>query len=263
MENAERTPLYRVENGVAFLTMNRPETLNSFTQDFVLEINDAIRRAEEDSAVRVLLVTGEGRGFTSGGNLQELAAMNRDRLRAVYDVDSTADMVRLLYNVKKPVIAAVNGPAFGAGIAMAMACDILIASDRAQFGYSFTGLGFCPDSGSTWFLVQRVGYYKACEILFSAKTLKADELLSLGLVNQVVQADELLPTAEKLAVQLARGPALALMLQKRVLRNAVSTSFEQNRDYEAVSQIFASQSDDCLEGLTAALERRRPCFQGK
>ncbi len=238
MENAERTPLYRVENGVAFLTMNRPETLNSFTQDFVLEINDAIRRAEEDSAVRVLLVTGEGRGFTSGGNLQELAAMNRDRLRAVYDVDSTADMVRLLYNVKKPVIAAVNGPAFGAGIAMAMACDILIASDRAQFGYSFTGLGFCPDSGSTWFLVQRVGYYKAC-------------------------ADELLPTAEKLAVQLARGPALALMLQKRVLRNAVSTSFEQNRDYEAVSQIFASQSDDCLEGLTAALERRRPCFQGK
>ncbi len=231
MENAERTPLYRVENGVAFLTMNRPETLNSFTQDFVLEINDAIRRAEEDSAV--------------------------------YDVDSTADMVRLLYNVKKPVIAAVNGPAFGAGIAMAMACDILIASDRAQFGYSFTGLGFCPDSGSTWFLVQRVGYYKACEILFSAKTLKADELLSLGLVNQVVPADELLPTAEKLAVQLARGPALALMLQKRVLRNAVSTSFEQNRDYEAVSQIFASQSDDCLEGLTAALERRRPCFQGK
>ena len=111
MENGQRTPLYRVEEGVAWLTMNRPETLNSFTQDFVLEINDAIRRAETEEEVRVLVVTGEGRGFTSGGNLSELAEMNKDRLRAIYDVDSTADMVRLLYNVKKPVIAAVNGPA--------------------------------------------------------------------------------------------------------------------------------------------------------
>ena len=263
MENKERTPLYRVQNGIARITLNRPETLNSFTQDFVLEINDVIRKAEEDNAVRVLLLTGEGKGFTSGGNLQELAAMNRDRLRAVYDVDSTADMVRLLYNVKKPVIAAVNGPAFGAGIAMALACDILIASEKAQFGYSFTGLGFCPDSGATWFLVQRVGYYKACEILFSAKTLKAEELLSLGLVNKVVPEEKLLETADQMAAQLAQGPALALMLQKRVLRNAVSASFEQNRDYEAVSQIFASQSDDCLEGLTAALERRKPIFKGK
>lgn len=263
MEEKERTPLYRVENGVATLTLNRPETLNSFTTDFVHEINDAIIRAGGDDDVRVLLLTGEGRGFTSGGNLQELAAMNLDRKRAIYDVDSTADMVRLLYNVKKPVIAAVNGPAYGAGIALAMACDLLIASDRAQFGFSFTGLGFCPDSGTTWFLTRSVGYYKACEILFSAKTLNADELLSLGLVNMVVPHEALLPTAVKTAARIAKGPALALMLQKRVLRNAVTTTFEQNRDYEAVSQIFASQTDDCREGLTAALERRRPEFQGK
>ena len=263
MENRERTPLYRAENGVAWLTMNRPETLNSFTQDFVLEIDEAIQRADTDSAVRVLVVTGEGRGFTSGGNLSELAEMNRDRQRAIYDVDSTADMVRLLYNVKKPVIAAINGPAFGAGIAMAMACDLLIASEKAQFGYSFTGLGFCPDSGATWFLTQRVGYNKACEILFSAKTLKAEELLSLGLVNRVVSAEELLPATEQIARRIAAGPALALMLQKRVLRNAVTTTFEQNRDYEAISQIFASQTDDCAEGLAAALERRKPNFQGK
>ena len=263
MEDVQRTALYRVEDGVAWLTMNRPETLNSFTQEFILEINEAIMKADTDPEVRVLVVTGEGRGFTSGGNLQELAAMNKDRKRAIYDVDSTADMVRLLYNVKKPVIAAINGPAFGAGIAMAMACDILIASENAQFGYSFTGLGFCPDSGSTWFLTQRVGYNKACEILFSAKTLKADELLSLGLVNQVVKPEELLPAAAKAAQKIARGPALALMLQKRVLRNAVTTTFEQNRDYEAVTQIFASQTDDCAEGLAAALERRRPSFQGK
>ena len=263
MDEKERTPLYRTENGVATITLNRPETLNSFTTDFVHEINDAVTRAETDDDVRVLLLTGEGRGFTSGGNLQELAAMNLDRRRAIYDVDSTADMVRLLYNVKKPVIAAVNGPAYGAGIALAMACDILIASERAQFGFSFTGLGFCPDSGTTWFLTQRVGYYKACEILFSAKTLSAEELLTLGLVNMVVPHEELLPAAGKAAARIAKGPALALMLQKRVLRNAVSTSFEQNRDYEAVSQIFASQTDDCREGLTAALEKRRPVFQGK
>ena len=263
MDQKQRTPLYRAENGVAWLTMNRPETLNSFTQDFVLEIDEAIQRADTDSAVRVLVVTGEGRGFTSGGNLSELAEMNRDRQRAIYDVDSTADMVRLLYNVKKPVIAAINGPAFGAGIAMAMACDLLIASEKAQFGYSFTGLGFCPDSGATWFLTQRVGYNKACEILFSAKTLKAEELLSLGLVNRVVSAEELLPATEQIARRIAAGPALALMLQKRVLRNAVTTTFEQNRDYEAISQIFASQTDDCAEGLAAALERRKPNFQGK
>lgn len=262
MSEVERTPLYRVENGVAWICFNRPETLNSYTQDFVLEINDAIAKAAEDDAVRCLVITGEGKGFTSGGNLSELAAMNKDRLRAIYDVDSTADMVRNIYNVKKPVIAAINGPAYGAGIATAMACDILIASDRASFGYSFTGLGFCPDSGSTWFLTQRVGYNKACEILFSAKTLKADELLSLGLVNMVVPAEELLPTAAKAAERIAAGPAIALMLQKRVMRNAVSSTFEQNREYEAVSQIFASQTDDCAEGLAAALEKRRPSFKG-
>lgn len=263
MDEKERTPLYRAENGVAVITLNRPETLNSFTPEFVREIEEAIVSADSDDEVRALLLTGEGRGFTSGGNLQELAAMNLDRRRAIYDVDSTADMVRQLYNVKKPVIAAVNGPAYGAGIALAMACDLLIASDRAQFGFSFTGLGFCPDSGTTWFLTQRVGYYKACEILFSAKTLAADELLSLGLVNSVVPHDELIPAAMKTASRIAKGPALALMLQKRVLRNAVSTTFEQNRDYEAISQIFASQTEDCREGLTAALERRKPDFKGK
>lgn len=259
----ERTPLYRVEGGVAWITMNRPETLNSFTQDFVLEIIDAVNKAEADESVRCVVLTGEGRGFTSGGNLSELAEMNKDRLRAIYDVDSTADMVRCIYNVKKPVVAAINGPAFGAGIATAMACDILIASDAAQFGYSFTGLGFCPDSGATWFLTQRVGYNKACEILFSAKTLKADELLELGLVNMVVPADQLLAVAEKTAGRIAAGPAVALMLQKRVMRNAVTTTFEQNRDYEAISQIFASQTDDCAEGLAAALQKRRPEFKGR
>ncbi|MCR5088574.1 MAG: enoyl-CoA hydratase/isomerase family protein, partial [Oscillospiraceae bacterium] len=258
MDQKQRTPLLRRENGVAWLTLNRPETLNSFTQDFVLEINRAITSADADPDVKVLVVTGEGRGFTSGGNLSELAAMNKDRLRAIYDVDSTADMVRLLYNVKKPVIAAVNGPAFGAGIAMAMACDILIASDRAQFGFSFTGLGFCPDSGTSWFLTQKLGYSKACEILFSAKTLKAEELLNLGLVNQLVASEDLLTVTAAFAARIAAGPAMALMLQKRVLRNAVSSTFEQNRDFEAVSQIFASQSDDCAEGLAAALERRKP-----
>ena len=263
MENENRTPLYRVDGNVAWITFNRPETLNSYTQDFVLEINGAIAAAESDDNVRCVVITGEGRGFTSGGNLSELAEMNRDRLRAIYDVDSTADMVRNIYNVKKPVIAAINGPAFGAGIATAMACDILIASDAASFGFSFTGLGFCPDSGSTWFLTQRVGYNKACEILFSAKTLKADELMSLGLVNSVVPADQLMAVAAKTAAKIAAGPAVALMLQKRVLRNAVSATFEQNRDYEAISQIFASQTDDCAEGLAAALGKRRPEFKGR
>ena len=263
MDNAERTPIYKVENGVAWITMNRPETLNAFTPELIHEMMDCFDKAESDDAVKAIVLTGEGRGFTSGGNLMELAEMNKDRLRAVYDVDSTADMVYRLYSIKKPVIGAVNGPAFGAGIPTAMACDIIIASENAQFGYSFTGLGFCPDSGATWFLAQRVGYNKAAEILFSAKTLKADELLELGLVNAVVPHDALLPAVKKTAERIAVGPSLALMLQKRVLRNAVSSTFEQNKDFEAIAQIFASQTDDCAEGLKSALERRRPQFSGK
>lgn len=259
----ERTPMYRVEDGVAWITMNRPETLNSYDRDILFDMNAAFEKADADDDVRCIVLTGEGRAFTSGGNLQELAKMNKDRRVAILDVDMTADMVRRLYNIKKPVIAAINGPTYGAGIATAMACDILLASDKASFGYSFTGLGFCPDSGSTWFLTQKVGYNKACEILFSAKTLNADELLSLGLVNAVVPHDELIATAAKYAKRIAAGPAMALMLQKRVLRNAVSTSFEQNREYESITQIFASQSDDCAEGLTAALERRKPEFKGR
>jgi len=259
----ERTPMYRVEEGVAWITMNRPETLNSYDGDILAEMNAAFEKADADPEVHCVVLTGEGRAFTSGGNLQELAKMNKDKRIAIFDVDLTADMVRRLYNIKKPVIAAINGPTYGAGIATAMACDILLASDKASFGYSFTGLGFCPDSGSTWFLTQKVGYNKACEILFSAKTLNAEELLSLGLVNAVVPHEELIATAAKYAKRIAMGPAMALMLQKRVLRNAVSTSFEQNRDYESITQIFASQSDDCAEGLAAALERRRPAFTGK
>lgn len=258
-----KTPLYRVENGVAWITMNRPATLNSFTPDLIHEMNEAFANAEANDSVKVLVLTGEGRGFTSGGNLQELAEMNKDRLRAIYDVDSTADMVRNLYNVKKPVVASINGPTFGAGIATAMACDILIASENASFGFSFTGLGFCPDSGTTWFLTRRVGYNKACEILFGAKTLKADELLELGLVNMVVPADQLEEVTAKVANRIAAGPSMALMLQKRVMRNAVSASFEQNRDLESVSQIFASQTDDCREGLMSALEKRKPEFKGR
>lgn len=261
--STERTPMYRVEDGVAWITMNRPETLNSYDRDILFDMNVAFEKADADDEVRCIVLTGEGRAFTSGGNLQELAKMNKDRRVAILDVDMTADMVRRLYNIKKPVIAAINGPTYGAGIATAMACDILLASDKASFGYSFTGLGFCPDSGSTWFLTQKVGYNKACEILFSAKTLNADELLSLGLVNAVVPHDELIATAAKYAKRIAAGPAMALMLQKRVLRNAVSTSFEQNREYESITQIFASQSDDCAEGLTAALERRKPEFKGR
>lgn len=261
--STERTPMYRVEDGVAWITMNRPETLNSYDRDILFDMNAAFEKADADDDVRCIVLTGEGRAFTSGGNLQELAKMNKDRRVAILDVDMTADMVRRLYNIKKPVIAAINGPTYGAGIATAMACDILLASDKASFGYSFTGLGFCPDSGSTWFLTQKVGYNKACEILFSAKTLNADELLSLGLVNAVVPHDELIATAAKYAKRIAAGPAMALMLQKRVLRNAVSTSFEQNREYESITQIFASQSDDCAEGLTAALERRKPEFKGR
>lgn len=261
--STERTPMYRVEDGVAWITMNRPETLNSYDRDILFDMNVAFEKADADDDVRCIVLTGEGRAFTSGGNLQELAKMNKDRRVAILDVDMTADMVRRLYNIKKPVIAAINGPTYGAGIATAMACDILLASDKASFGYSFTGLGFCPDSGSTWFLTQKVGYNKACEILFSAKTLNADELLSLGLVNAVVPHDELIATAAKYAKRIAAGPAMALMLQKRVLRNAVSTSFEQNREYESITQIFASQSDDCAEGLTAALERRKPEFKGR
>ena len=261
--STERTPMYRVEDGVAWITMNRPETLNSYDRDILFDMNVAFEKADADDDVRCIVLTGEGRAFTSGGNLQELAKMNKDRRVAILDVDMTADMVRRLYNIKKPVIAAINGPTYGAGIATAMACDILLASDKASFGYSFTGLGFCPDSGSTWFLTQKVGYNKACEILFSAKTLNADELLSLGLVNAVVPHDELIATVAKYAKRIAAGPAMALMLQKRVLRNAVSTSFEQNREYESITQIFASQSDDCAEGLTAALERRQPEFKGR
>lgn len=263
MSNAEKACLCTIEEGIAWITMNRPDTLNAYSVEMLQSINEVITYAEENPEVKVLVLTGQGRAFSSGGMLQELDAMNKDRLRAIFDVDLTADMVRHLYNVKKPVIAALNGPAYGAGIATAMACDIIIASENAEFGFSFTKLGFCPDSGSTWFLTQRVGYNKACEILFSAATLKAPDLLELGLVNKVVPADEFGAAVSKQAEKLAAGPALALMLQKRVLRNAVSTSFEQNRDYEAVTQIFASQTDDCAEGLTAALNRRKPEFIGR
>lgn len=254
--------LYEVAEGVATITFNRPEVRNAVNDQMADEMQAALRSAERDTAVRCLVITGAGAGFCAG---QDLAAVRdrgagisfREHLQKTYN-----PIVAKLTSIEKPVIAAVNGAAAGAGWGIALACDFRYASESAKFRLAFIGIGLAPDSGTSFFLPRLVGLGRALELAYSNDLIDAPTALSLGLVNRVVPADELMPVTLGLAKKLAQAPTKGIGLTKRAMNFALAATLDEALDYEAHMQEIAGRSADHREGVNAFLEKRSPQFTG-
>lgn len=251
---------------ICTITLNRPEVLNAFNDQLTTELHDALKNAERDANVRVIVITGAGRAFSSGQDLGDLKEKYvpgyvpnlGDDLRRRYH-----PIIKKIREMDKPVIAAVNGVAAGAGCSLALACDLRIASDQASFIEVFINVGLIPDSGSTFMLPRLVGLGKAMELCCTGQKVDAAEALRLGIVNKMVASDQLLPETIKLAAKLASLPARAIALTKRLLNQSATNTLDQQLVAEAYDQETAGKTADHHEGVVAFLEKRKPTFQGQ
>jgi len=257
-------PAIRMEttDAVLTITLDRADALNAFDRAMKDELLAALKAADRDRAVRVLIITGAGRAFSAGQDLKERqdpgAADLITELRTRYN-----PLILAMRRLEKPIIAAVNGVAAGAGCSLALACDLVIASEQARFIQAFSRVGLVPDSGSTWFLPRLMGYARAAEMTFLAEPMDAATAERLGLVNRVVPGDRLMDEARALAERLAGAAPLALALTKRALNRAMGADLTSQLDYEAQLQAVAGASADYAEGVAAFVGKRPPTFKGE
>lgn len=256
MEQLTRT----LNDGVLTLTLNRPEALNALTRALLAALRESLAEAARDDAVRAVVLTGEGRGFCTGQDLSDIEpnASLSEMVAASYN-----PVVRTLAALDKPVIAAVNGAAAGAGLSLALACDLRIAADNASFVTAFTRIGLVMDSGMSYFLPRLVGWPKAFELLAFSPRLSAQEALACGLVDKVVPLEQVRQEAQALAAQLAQGPTRAYRLIKQALRRSATADLDEMLNLEALFQGLAGNTSDYREGVQAFLEKRQPRFTGQ
>jgi 2-(1,2-epoxy-1,2-dihydrophenyl)acetyl-CoA isomerase len=244
---------------IATLTLNRPDALNALTVPMKRELLAAFRRVEREAAVRAVILTGAGRAFCAGQDLRERlqpdAAPLGVEVRERYN-----PIIRAMRALPKPIVGAINGVAAGAGVSLAMACDVRVASEAASFTLGFGGVGLVPDSGATWFLPRLVGAGRAAEIALLGDRVLAADALQLGLVGRVVPADQLATEVRGLAARLAAGAPKAIALTKRALNTAWDRDLDVALDYEAHLQDIAGRTSDHAEGLAAFIEKRPPKF---
>ena len=258
--------LYDESENVTTITLNRPEVLNAINETMGHELLDALKVAGQDEGTRCLIITGKGRAFSAGEDIQDLRGQYErgenpklgERLLSKYN-----PIIRRIRQMPKPVIAAVNGVAAGAGAGIAYACDIRIASDNAKFLQAFIRVGLVPDSGTSFFLPRLIGFAKALELSLMGEELTSSDAERLGLVAKVVQADQLMPTAQELAAKLSQGPTKALALTKRAMNKSLISDFETVLEYESYLQEIAGATADHTEAVRAFFEKRKPIFSGK
>jgi Enoyl-CoA hydratase/carnithine racemase len=259
---ADETLLRGSADGVLTLTLNRPDALNAFTVEMKEALLAALKEAARDESVRVVILTGAGRAFSAGQDLKERQGPNVNdlgsELRTRYN-----PIISAMRRLEKPIIGAINGVAAGAGISVAMACDIVIASDKASFTEAFVRVGLVPDTGSSWFLPRLVGYQRAAQMMFTGDPVDAATAERIGLVNRVVAADALMEEATAIAARLAQAAPIALALAKRALNRALQSGLDEALEFEAQLQSIAGRSADHKEGVAAFVEKRPPKFTGE
>ena len=258
--------LYEVKDGIATLTLNRPERLNALGDTLREDLQDAVTRAAEDAEVRVLIVTGAGKGFCSGGDVKAMNERRESRAERPLTekvAPGRDQTVLALRNAPKPVIAAVNGAAAGAGMNLALCCDIRLASTAAKFAQAFVRRGLHPDWGGTYFLPRVVGAAKACELIFTGEVIDAQEALRLGIVSALYPPEELMPAALALARKIADGPPVAIRLAKRAIYHSLECDLRQALEFETYAQNICYETEDAAEGIRAFVEKRPPSFKGR
>jgi 2-(1,2-epoxy-1,2-dihydrophenyl)acetyl-CoA isomerase len=267
------TILYEKQDGVATITLNRPERMNAFNDTMIAEWADALNDARTDGDVRAVIVTGAGRGFCSGADLRSgsgvadvaastevtvSAADRRNWLR-----DGVQAVPRAVAILDKPYIGAINGAAMGAGMDMASQCDIRIASEAARFGMSYARVGLIPGDGGCWYLPRIVGLAKALEMIWTTDVIDANEALRIGYVNKVVPAESLMDEAMAFARRLVEGPAVAIQLAKRLVYRGLDSTLLESLEQAQHAMAIVQSTDDAREGPRAFSESRQPKFTSR
>jgi 2-(1,2-epoxy-1,2-dihydrophenyl)acetyl-CoA isomerase len=259
------TILFESADGVARLTLNRPDRLNSFTVQMHADVADAFAKVEQDSGIRVLLLTGAGRGFCAGQDLSDRAvAPGGDELDLGASLETSYNpLIRRMINLPKPIVCAVNGVAAGAGANIALAADIVLAARSARFIQSFSNIGLVPDSGGTWILPRLAGHARALGLALTGETLSAEKAEAWGLIWRTVDDDQLKAEADKLVQRLAAGPTRGLAAIKLAMRKGWQASLDEQLDLERDLQRELGRSADYKEGVAAFGEKRPPKFTGR
>lgn len=257
------TILFEVREGVATITLNRPDKLNAFNDKMIAETTAAFKTAGKDESVRCVVITGAGRGFSSGQDLADF----RDRGEKVSIGEHLRHgyhrLIRQMVTLEKPIIGAINGVAAGAGLGVALAADFRIAADAASFILVFSRVGLIPDSGANWFLPRLIGYARAYEMALTADRVTAEKAHQWGMVNHVVPTEQLPEITAAWARKLADGPTLAFGLTKRAMNRGWEMTLDEALEYEAYLQEVTGNSADNREGVAAFLEKREPRFTGR
>jgi enoyl-CoA hydratase/carnithine racemase len=256
--------LYRIDGSIATLTLNRPEAKNAFSHEMITLWNQYLKEAREDPHVKVIIVTGNGDTFCSGGDIRNMAdgkLRSWDMKRFVWD--GVHRIVLTLEDLDKPVIAAINGSALGAGLDMAIMCDLRVCSDRAKLSESYILMGLVPGDGGAYFLPRLIGIGKALELFLTGDIISPQKALEIGLVNQVVPHDQLMEETMVLAEKIASKPPLAVRMTKRAVYQSQTSTLRSHLDYISSQLALLTETQDHQEAARAFLERRKPFFTGK
>jgi enoyl-CoA hydratase/carnithine racemase len=249
---------------IGTITFNRPDVLNALSQLGFREFIQALKEMDADDGIRVVVITGAGRAFSAGLDIDEARQGPPETgLQVVPLQDTVAWIPHIMRNMRKPIIASINGPAAGGGFTIALASDIRIASEDAKLGAGFVRVGLIPELGSSYTLPRLIGIAKACELIFTGKTVDAREAKAIGLVNEVVPRDELTAATYKMATEITKAAPMALQLAKKALYQGLDSDLVSQLHFEQLGQSTCFRSEDFREGTQSFLEKRKPVFKGR
>ena len=253
---------FEIKEGVGKITLNRPDKYHSFVREMALQLQDALDKCNDDKSVRAILITATGKAFCAGQDLVEATDPNGPELSQIVQ-EHYNPIIRKIRNIEKPIVAAVNGVAAGAGASIALCCDIVVACESASFIQAFSKIGLIPDRGGTFFLPRLVGIQKATALMMTAEPVTATDAVDMGMIYKVFSDDSFEEESWKLVSRLAVMPTKGLGLTKRLLNTSFSNNLEQQLDMEDKCQTIAGNTADCKEGIEAFFEKRKPNFKGE